>query len=288
MPLHPKMRPSVNRRFDDSYQVILADTEASRAVHRKIRYQVYCMERRFENPADFPAGEESDRWDAHAAQFIVRQRDSGAWIAAIRLVLPYAASFPLETLYCLTPGHADHIQRRQLGEISRVCIIRSPNPHHGNPYLDCGFGHVTPDRESQVMLGLIRTIVVYGLERGIEHCYVLVTDAFARLLRRIGVVLHSVGTATEHRGFRAPYLMGLRETAASLCDRSATIHALFARAIDAYQLCSVLDNLARVPLPRPGPLPYWGDATVTRPYSHRYRPLTPTRRAQLGSILSIS
>jgi hypothetical protein len=138
------------------------------------------------------------------------------------------------------------------------------------------------------MLGLIRTIVVYGLERGIEHCYVLVTDAFARLLRRIGVVLHSVGVATEHRGFRAPYLMGLRETAASLCDRSAITHALFARAIDAYQLCSILDNLARAPLPRPRPLTCWGSATVTQPYSHQYRPPTPTRYAQRGSMLSIA
>ena len=282
MPLHLKIRPSVNRLFDDSYEVILADTEASRAIHHKIRYQVYCKERDFENPADFPAGKESDRWDTHAAQFIVRQRDSRAWVAAIRLVLPYAASFPLETLHCLAPGHADHIRRRHLGEISRVCVIRSPNPHRSNPHLDHNFGHVAPDHESQVMLGLIRTIIIHGLERGIEHCYLLITDAFARLLRRIGVVLHSVGIATEHRGLRAPYLMGLRETAASLCDRSAAIHALFARAIHAYQPYSVLDNLARVPLPRPGLLPYWGDATVTRPYSHRYRPPAPVHRAQLG------
>ncbi|MBK8750792.1 MAG: PEP-CTERM/exosortase system-associated acyltransferase [Candidatus Competibacteraceae bacterium] len=282
MPLHLKIRPSVNRLFDDSYEVILADTEASRAIHHKIRYQVYCMERSFENPADFPAGEESDHWDTHAAQFIVRQRDSGAWVAAIRLVLPYAASFPLETLHCLTPGHADHIRRRHLGEISRVCVIRSPKPHHRNPHLDHHFDHVTPDRESQVMLGLIRTIIVHGLERGIEHCYLLVTDAFARLLRRIGVVLHSVGIATEHRGFRAPYLMGLRETAASLCNRSAAIHALFARAIHAYQPCSVLEDLARAPLPRPLPLPYWGSAAVTRPYSYRYRLPAPTHHVQLG------
>ncbi len=282
MPLHIKIQPSVNRLFDDSYEVILADTEASRAIHRKVRYQVYCMERGFENPADFPTGEEHDHWDAHAAQFVVRQRDSGAWVAAMRLVLPYAASFPLETLHCLTPGHADHIQRRRLGEISRICIIRSPNPHHDNPYLDPGFGHVAPDRESEVMLGMLRAITVCGLERGIEHCYLLVTNAFARLLRRIGVLLHSVGVATEHRGLRAPYLIELRESATSSCNQSTAIHALFARAIHAYQPCSVFDNLTHMPLPRPSPLPHWSNTTVTRPYSYRYRPSTPTHHAQLG------
>ncbi|HRD50977.1 MAG: PEP-CTERM/exosortase system-associated acyltransferase [Candidatus Competibacter sp.] len=280
MPLHLKMRPSVNQLFDDGYEVILADTEASRAIHRKIRYQVYCMERGFENPADFATGEENDRWDTHAAQFIVRQRSSGSWVAAMRLVLPYAASFPLETLHCLTPGHADHIQRRQLGEISRICVIRSPNPHHGNPYLDRGFGHVTPDRESEVMLGMLRAITVCSLERGIEYCYLLVTDAFARLLRRIGVVLHSVGAATQHRGLRAPYLIELRESAAASCNQSAAVHALFARAIHAYLPCSVLDNLERAPLPRPAPC--WNGAAVTRPYSYRYRPPAPTRQAQRG------
>ena len=30
--------------FDPSYEVILADTEAARAIHRKIRYHVYCLE----------------------------------------------------------------------------------------------------------------------------------------------------------------------------------------------------------------------------------------------------
>lgn len=282
MPLNMSLRPAANRFFDDSYEVILADTEASRTIHRKIRYQVYCMERGFENSADFPSGEEHDRWDTHAAPFIVRQRDNGVCVAAMRLVLPYAASFPLETLNCLTPGHADHIQRRQLGEISRICIIRSPHPHHHNPHLGHGFGHVIPERESQVMLGLFRTVMVYGLERGIEHCYLLVTPAFARLLRRIGVVLHSVGTATEHHGLRAPYLIGLRESAASSCNRSVAVHSLCSRAVDAYQRSSTLEEIARAPAPRPLPLPYRGDVTVTRPHSYRFRPTTPVSRVQQG------
>lgn len=282
MPLPLNLRPTANRLFDDSYEVILADTEASRAIHRKVRYQVYCMERGFENPVDFPAGEEHDRWDAHAAPFIVRQRDSGVCVAAMRLVLPYAASFPLEALNCLTPGHANHIQRRQLGEISRICIIRSPNPHHRNPHLDHSFGHVIPERESQVMLGLFRTVMVYGLERGIEHCYLLVTPAFARLLRRLGVVLHAVGAATEHHGLRAPYLIGLRESAASSCNRSAAIHSLCSRAVHAYQRCSALDNSTRPQTHYPSPFPYRGDATVTRPYSYRYRLPALASQAQRG------
>ena len=59
--------PSLSLMFDSHYQVLLADTQAARAIHYKIRYHVYCLERRFENPALFPRGEEQDPWDAHTA-----------------------------------------------------------------------------------------------------------------------------------------------------------------------------------------------------------------------------
>lgn len=89
---------------------------------------------------------------------------------------------------------------------------------------------------------MIRTIVLYGLERGIEHCYLLVTDAFARLLRRLGVVLHPAGTASDHRGIRTPHRVRLRESAVSPCNRSAAVRNLFARKALAYKPFSALDD----------------------------------------------
>ena len=273
MPLHLKPKPDAHRSFDETYEVILADTETSRVIHRQIRYQVYCLEQQFENPAFFPFGEEYDRWDAHAAQFIVRQRDSRAWVAAMRLVLPYAASFPLETLQCLTPGHADHTRRRTLAEVSRVCVIRSPDPHKVNAHLDRSFGHIAGDCESQVLLGLIRAFVVYGLQRCIDHCYLLVTPAFARLLNRLGVVLHQVGITIDHRGLRTPYLINLREMVESLCGRSALTSALFARPELAYQPYSALGGAVSTPLhhpPLPLPLPGFHDG-ASHLHSRRHR-----------------
>ena len=229
--------------FDSHYQVILADTPAARAIHYKIRYHVYCLERRFENPARFPRGEEQDSWDAHAAPFIVRERASGRWVAAMRLVLPEAAQFPVETLHCLTPETTRRLRRRELAEVSRICVIHSPAPHEINGHLDRNFGAVARSGEPEILLGLLRTIFIYGLERGIEYSYLLVTDALARLLRRIGVVLHPAGTPTDHRGLRTPYHVKLRESAAAMNAKSTVIHHLFSRKALAYQPFSALDDV---------------------------------------------
>lgn len=242
--------------FDPSYEVILADTEAARAIHRKIRYHVYCLERRFENPATFPLGEEHDPWDTHSVPFIVRERASGKWVATLRLVLSEAAQFPVETLQCLTPEQT-RLHRRQIAEISRICIIRSPAPYEINRHLGRNFGSVTRNGEPEVLLGMLRTIFVYGIERGLEHNYLLVTDAFARLLRRIGVVLHQVGSPTNHRGIRTPYRVELRECAISVSAKSNVIGRMVARKALAYRPFSALDDAMKQPVPlmRPGLLP---------------------------------
>lgn len=227
--------------FDHDYEVILADTEAARAIHRKVRYQVYCMERKFETPTAFPLGEEYDPWDAHAAHFIVRQRATMTWVAAVRLVLPVAAMFPVETLQCLTPERVDCPPRRKLAEISRICIIRSSSPYKINPHMNWDYGHVGKSSESEVLLGMIRTIIIYSLRKGIEYNYILVNEAFARLLSRIGVILHSVGSTIEHRGVRMPYQVNIRETAKHLATKSATIRNLLDRKELAYKPFSLLD-----------------------------------------------
>jgi N-acyl amino acid synthase of PEP-CTERM/exosortase system len=246
--------------FDRTYEVILADTEATRTIHHKIRYHVYCLERGFENPDAFSRGEERDPWDHYAAPFIVRHRVSGKWVAAMRIILPHAASFPLEALQCLDSSTPQRLRRRQLGEVSRVCVIHSSHPNVINPYLPEGdFGSVSKTGESEVLLGLIRALILYGLDRGIEHYYLLVTGAFARLLRRLGVVLHQAGIAIEHRGWRTPYLMGLRESAASMSAKSEVMRCLFARKALAYRPFSApadaREAMAALMPPRLFPLP---------------------------------
>jgi N-acyl amino acid synthase of PEP-CTERM/exosortase system len=108
--------------------------------------------------------------------------------------------------------------------------------------LEHGLGQVPRAKEFEVLLGMLRAIRVYGRERGIQHCYLLVTDSFARLLRRLGVVLYQVGRAVDHRGYRTPYLVRLEESAASMCGRSPVVRGLFARDALGYRSSGEIDE----------------------------------------------
>jgi len=228
--------------FDDFYEVILADTEPARVIHRKIRYHVYCLERGLEDPEAFPTGQESDEWDADSAQFIVRERITGHCVAAVRLILPRSAAFPVESLGCLVPAATADLPRRKLAEISRICVIRTPNPIGLNRHLGCGFGYVSRRREFEVLLGMLRAVKAYCVARRIENCYLLVTETFARLLRLMGAVLYQVGVATDHRGYRTPYLVRMQETARSMGERSAAVRQLIDSPYPAYRRSSEIDE----------------------------------------------
>jgi N-acyl amino acid synthase of PEP-CTERM/exosortase system len=245
--------------FDANYEVILADTAAARAIHQKIRFHVYCVECQFEPPIAFASGEEHDPWDVDAAQFIVRSRLSGGWVAAMRVILPEATTFPIETLQCLTESPDDNdFHRQHLAEVSRICVIHTPNPHRINPHLDWSFEHVGGKSEPEVLLGLIRAGILYGLAQEMTGYYLLVTDSFARLLKRLGLVMQPVGVTIEHRGRRTPYLVDLAKSAAKVSSRSTTLRDLFARKTLAYRSFSALSaaEQASVPLlPSSVPLP---------------------------------
>ena len=57
---------------------------------------------------------------------------------------------------------------------------------------------------------MIRTLIIFSLKRDLINCVMLITDAFARLLRKAGVTLRQVGPVTEHRGMRTAYLVDMR------------------------------------------------------------------------------
>ena len=234
--------------FDDNFRVCFADTPFGVALHQRIRYQVFCLDKGFENPDAFSTTQETDAWDAQSAHFIVQDKSTRQWVAATRLVLPRKGSLlPVQNTASLdaiaTAGLGDYV-----GEISRFCIIsaRSAINKQGdaaaaagcqplpNSLEEWGIGAVTSRQQFERTLGMVRAVVIYALKRGMERCFVLITDAFARMLRKIGVELIQVGPAVDYRGTRTPYLIEMRDSVLSMSARSSSARQLFKRSRHAY------------------------------------------------------
>ena len=109
--------------FDAKYQVVVADTPAALRIHHQIRYQVYCVEQGYEDPAQFPDHEERDQWDPHAVHFLVRERSSGEYIGAMRLIKPVNGVLPIQRAAQLEPGAIPADARTTAWELSRTCIL---------------------------------------------------------------------------------------------------------------------------------------------------------------------
>ena len=66
----------------------LAVNDSQRRDAHQLRYEVYCMEHGYEDPARFTDGLEKDEFDRHSVHSLVRHRSSGMAAGVVRLILP--------------------------------------------------------------------------------------------------------------------------------------------------------------------------------------------------------
>ena len=228
--------------FDETFRVCFADTPFGVALHQRIRYQVFCLDKGFEDPNAFSTARETDAWDDHSAHFIVQNKITRQWVAATRLVLPKPEiPLPVDHMGVFDRHFLDDPDLR-VGEISRFCIIGNrsslqvggglePSPNSLEAW---GIGAIGKKQQFEVTLGMIRAAGIYALKRGIDFCIMLITDAFARLLRKLGVTLRQAGPAKNHRGMRTAYLVDMREAVVSMARQSSAVRDLFRRSKRAY------------------------------------------------------
>jgi len=227
--------------FDEHFEAVLADSEEGRRIHFRLRYQVYCEETGFEDPAIYPDGMERDEWDPYSVHFLVRLRRTGEWIAAMRVVLPEAPDFPVERQCELRQREVRALPREATAEVSRLCMVshfRRRGPEQDHPYELgdlpirglAGFMRGRERRrEPEILLGLLRAARAYSREHRIHHWYLLVTPPLTRILRRVGIHLERVGPLCLHRGKRYPFLADLHREEARLGDSSCRITQMLDR-----------------------------------------------------------
>jgi len=199
--------------LDTEYRYYLADTDEGKSIHFQLRYHVYCLRERFEDPKFFPDKEERDQHDDSSAHFLVRSRATGSWLGGMRLIVGQARNLPLSNIAALDSANIAALGTEKVAEASRLCAIvpERPRPQSNNgsgprnSHCESKARHYRVLHASVITVGLIRAARTYSLERGIVNCYFLINDPLARILRHLGMGIDPVGDLCQHRGWRRPY-----------------------------------------------------------------------------------
>lgn len=195
------------RHFD----VVRADTPALLDRVYELRYQVYCVENAFEDPAANLGGREIDADDDRAAHVLLIHRESGEAAGTARVIFPDQRR-PLPIARVLDPEGRDLFSRlptQGIGEVSRFAVPKAFRRRRGEDrYADVGPNAPTADPEQRVMpfitFGLLRGIVGICLESGLSHITAVMEPPLIRLLKRFGLDFHAIGGVVEYHGLRQP------------------------------------------------------------------------------------
>src|SRR6185369_820500 len=134
-------------------QVIDGDPQLLEESYR-LRYQVYCVERRFLDATDYPDGREVDEFDEHSVHLGLIAAE-GTLIGTARLIKPNPHGFPMFR-HCaffpeVMPPDAPHVVPM---EASRLAISRKYMRHH---------------RRTEPLCDLVKAVVVGARMVGANH-----------------------------------------------------------------------------------------------------------------------
>lgn len=156
------------KMFQDNFELVHVDSPKLRKVSYALRYQIFCVERGFDMDAE--DGMEFDEYDKRSIGFLIRHRESDAFVATGRLILadpkrPYD-SLPIQkylTKEQLAPFGLDGGAKvNQTCEISRLGILKSFLKN-----CKCLSDEVTDKRQALLKTRNVRDLCKLGLYRGI-------------------------------------------------------------------------------------------------------------------------
>ena len=206
-PLESAHEAQLLARFDNLFCTKVATSPELIRSALALRYQVYCIERGFENPAHHADRLETDALDRHSMHGLIFQRSRGEAIGTARLILPEAIALPLPVqrlLMELDINTYEHFPLQQTAEVSRFAISRELRKYcpHGIGLVDEEVGKES--QRSLPCLGLVQILVRMSLARGISYWTALMEPKLLRLLATMGIHFHSIGPLISHHGIRQP------------------------------------------------------------------------------------
>lgn len=235
--------------FHNHFEVVPADTIGLMETAFRIRYQVYCVERSFEDPEDFPDQMETDEYDMHSAHSLVRCKVSGQYAGMVRLVLPNPLDqnkpLPMEK-YCKSGIKASGINlssipRESLAEISRFSISRELKHQCSRKpvisVVDAENGQEGTAVDTQIIphitLGLFAGIVRMSAQNNITHWLSVMEPTLFRFLSRYGIYFQKTGPVVDYHGRRQP----------SVASIDSVLSGIYAHRKDVWEIITDYGNV---------------------------------------------
>ncbi|MDX5151383.1 MAG: PEP-CTERM/exosortase system-associated acyltransferase [Acidiferrobacterales bacterium] len=211
----------VHTIFNSVFDVQLATSPEDINKVFEVRYQVYCIDRHFEDPDSFLDKREHDAYDLRSAHGLIRHRLTGDSVAAVRLVMagdhPEQADFPMEgpCIHQMDPQAQRAVaeaRREHIAEISRMAVSREFRRRLNENKSVSGISEPAYYCDSEngrrampyISLGLFSAILQMSVKHGITHWMAAMEPAQLRLLKRFGVEFDHVGPVLEYHGRRRP------------------------------------------------------------------------------------
>jgi len=188
-----------------------------------LRYQIYCLEREFLCPADYPDGLERDAEDSRSAHFAARNGD-GEVVGTARLVLSGEGEvFPFEKHCPAFPDFSPPPAALAV-EVSRLAVSgnyrrRAGDTLYGVNELEIKRPPETAETGSRhqranaplLVLGLYRQMYRYSRDHGIRYWYAAMEKSLARVLAIYGFVFTPIGSEQDYYGPVTPYIGDLEQ-----------------------------------------------------------------------------
>lgn len=190
------------------FLAVPADTEELQREAYRLRYQVYCLEHNFEDPARNRDGLERDEFDEHSVQGVLLHRATRTTVGTVRLVLhepgSSAGCLPFHQV-CQDPRAHDRalLPLNSTFELSRFAISKLYRRRLGDDGAD------KPSIETarmipHITLGLMTVALQIGIANGIEYVCAIMEPSMLRLLGRFGFHFSTLGPAVWYHGWRQP------------------------------------------------------------------------------------
>jgi N-acyl amino acid synthase of PEP-CTERM/exosortase system len=230
---------ALSQLYDQYFAVVPANTPDLLAEAHALRYQVYCVEHAFEDPARQVGNQERDRYDDHSVHAVLIYRPSGGVVGCVRLILPDSdagiSHLPIRDL--LSEAGRERLDRSdptRTAEISRYAVSRTFRRRQGEHlFPDVDLDELPPHDARRlaphISLGLIRGVATLACEKGITTLSAAMAPALMRLLQRFGLAFEPLGPLVDYHGIRQPCLAECEALLLGLASR----HADYYRVVDA-------------------------------------------------------